>query len=121
MWTRTIRGRCFSSSLVCLSIQYTNTTETEQYYEIESKPEFIASSATEAERQRGETDFRPFYYRYQYYQYPSALKKPEISRTDILPAHLLQLSLYASSSHVYQTTFLDKDGSDEIWTKGEIK
>jgi hypothetical protein len=43
---------------------YTNTTETEQYYEIESKPELIASSATEAERQRGETDFRPFYYRF---------------------------------------------------------
>ena len=33
--------------------------------------ELIASSATEAERQRGETDFRPFYYSY---QYPSALK-----------------------------------------------
>jgi hypothetical protein len=117
MWTRTIYAEGASLPPSSASA-YTNTTETEQYYEIESKPELIASSATEAERQRGETDFRPFYYRY---QYPSALKKPEISRTDILPAHLLQLSLYASSSHVYQTIFLDKDGSDELWTKGEIK
>lgn len=52
---------------------------------------------------------------------PQGLKNPEISRIDILPAHQLQLSVYASSSHVYQTIFLDKGGSDELWTKDKIK
>jgi hypothetical protein len=32
-----------------------------------------------------------------------------------------QLSASTRSSHVYQTIFLDKDGSGKLWTKGEIK
>jgi hypothetical protein len=32
-----------------------------------------------------------------------------------------QLSASAGQSHIFQTIFLDKDGSGELWTKDEIK
>lgn len=89
---------------------------TKQHYETEFKPELISSSATPAERQRGETDFRPLYYTY---QYPSTLKKLEMSFD--LTIYQPQFSASAGPSRVYQTIFLDKDGSGELWTKGEIK
>lgn len=89
---------------------------TKQHYETEFRPELIASSATDDERQRGETDFRPLYYTY---QYPSALKKLEMSFD--LTFYQPQLSASAGQPRIYQTIFLDKDGSGELWTKGEIK
>jgi len=87
-----------------------------QYYETEFRPELVASSATDDERQRGETDFRPLYYTY---QYPSVRKKLEMSFN--LTFYQPQLSESAGQPHIYQTVFLDKDGSGELWTKGEIK
>lgn len=87
-----------------------------QHYETEFRPELIASSATDDERQRGETDFRPLYYTY---QYPSALNKLEMSFD--LTYYQPQLSASAGQPHIYQTIFLDEDGSGELWTKGEIK
>lgn len=95
---------------------YFDTTLTKQYYETEFKPELIASSAIPADRQRGETDFCPPYYTY---QYPSALKKLEMSYD--FTAYQPQFSASAGLSRVYQTIFLDEDWSGDLWTKGEIK
>jgi hypothetical protein len=87
-----------------------------QHYETEFKLELITSNATDAERHRGETDFRPLYYTY---QYPSSLKKLEMSFD--LTFYQPQLSASAGQPHIYQTIFLDRDGSGELWTKREIK
>jgi hypothetical protein len=87
-----------------------------QHYETEFRPELIASNATDAEKQRAKTGFRPLYYTY---QYPSALKKLEMSFD--LTFYQPQLAASAGQSHVYQTIFLDKDGSGKLWTKDEIK
>lgn len=96
---------------------FSDTEMGEQHYETEFRPELVASGATVAERQRGETNFRPLYYTY---QYPSALKMLEMSFD--LTFYQPQFSTSAAGrSHVYQTIFLDKDGSGELWTKGEIK
>ncbi|KAN0103646.1 hypothetical protein V8E52_011784 [Russula decolorans] len=99
-----------------LTVTHTDVDYMRKHYETEFKPELIASSASPADRQRGATDFRPLYYTY---QYPSALKKLEMSFD--LTIYQPQLSASAGSSRVYQTIFLDKDGSGELWTKGEIK
>ncbi|KAI0275499.1 hypothetical protein BGY98DRAFT_992293 [Russula aff. rugulosa BPL654] len=99
-----------------LTVTHTDVDYMRKHYETEFKPELIASSATPADRQRGETDFRPLYYTY---QYPSALKKLEMSFD--LTIYQPQFSASAGPSRVYQTIFLDKEGSGELWTKGEIK
>jgi hypothetical protein len=105
----------FLRSISPISVR-SDTTMTKQHYEIEFSPGLISSSATDGERRRGETDFRPLYYTY---QYPSALKKLEMSFD--LTFYQPQLSVSPGQPHIYQTIFLDKDGSGELWTKGEIK
>ncbi|KAH9963103.1 hypothetical protein BGW80DRAFT_1563683 [Lactifluus volemus] len=99
-----------------LTVTHTDTDYMRKHYETEFKPELITSTATDAERDRGETDFRPLYYTY---QYPSSLKKLEMSFD--LTFYQPQLSASAGQSHIFQTIFLDKDGSGELWTKDEIK
>ncbi|KAI0300062.1 hypothetical protein B0F90DRAFT_1817851 [Multifurca ochricompacta] len=99
-----------------LTVTHTDADYMRKHYETEFKPELIASSATGAERQRGQTDFRPLYYTY---QYPSALNKLEMSFD--LTFYQPQLSATLGQHHVYQTIFLDRDGSDKLWTKDGIR
>ena len=116
MDTEYMRKVTLFPSLLTRLDTYFNVIPTKQHYETEFRPELIASSATDDERKRGETDFRPLYYTY---QYPSALKKLEMSFD--LTFYQPQLFASAGQPHIYQTIFLDKDGSGELWTRGEIK
>jgi len=102
VWTLNAQGQSSASAYA--------VTVTEQYYKTESRLELIASSA-EAERQRGETDFRPLT---QYYT-----KKVEMPFDPTY--YQSQFSSSAMSSRVYQTILPDEDGSGALWTKGEIK
>jgi hypothetical protein len=70
----------------------------------------ITSTATDAGRHRGETDFRPLFYTYRYL--------PSLKNLEMSFVYQPQPWSSAGQPHIYQTTFLDNDGS---WTKDEIK